>query len=783
MINKLTGSFFAVLLCVTAVFSCDPGVQPPDGPVTPVVLLPGDNSEVPEPPASVPGPSGEIDIAFLPQVNVATDGIVYIAETRDSTLYIGGEFTKLYPQRGHCFPVNAATGNAALDPAVVNKVNGPVYAMVSDNNGGFYIGGEFSKVGGYNRYNIARINADGSVHEWTADTNGAVRAIAVNGSTVYYGGDFTQVKIYDRLHAAASDAVSGVVLPWNPSADGSVRAMAMAQNNDDFPIVYLGGSFETVGGGSHPYFALVYADGSGALASSMLIGPNAPVECMIVANTPYYPQTLIVGGSFTAWNSEPANKLVFLDAEKPVGMRPFSGISGTSVNTAVWDNDMLYIGGKFSQVGTASRNNIAAVGIDGTTVYPWNPDLQFPNDGCVNKILINAESAVFVAGNFSMNSTEGFPSAGIPIQHDHLLKLDKTTGLQTAWSMECNNEVNALGISGSLLFVGGANTTSKSIPRNNIAAINMITGMPTAWNPGADAMVYRILPSKNALFVSGLFQNIGGQERHFLAALDPVTGEAYPWNPSPDDIPMVLTLKGNNLYVGGPFTQIDGLARHCFALFDIQVGHVTELQFRFNQGSYTPCVASIEENDGFIYIGGFFSWVNDIPYMSLLRVNAATGVIDSWNPLVDYCELGVIAKMIFKNNILYTCGTFFSGMEDGDGITNMAGFIPVHLDSGVQEDLIITGAYFMDMELSGNTMFFAMRDFDYNGVLRNKLAAVNLETKTVLDWSPPIGEDDNEDVLDLKICNTVVIISGRFITFNGEKQPGIATWTESTSGR
>src|SRR5262245_31819953 len=78
-------------------------------------------------------------------------------------------------------------------------------------NGRAYVGGSFSQVSSYNgsstvaRGNLAAfdLKTGNLVSTFRADTNGRVRALAVSGSTLYIGGEFTTVNGVARTRLAA----------------------------------------------------------------------------------------------------------------------------------------------------------------------------------------------------------------------------------------------------------------------------------------------------------------------------------------------------------------------------------------------------------------------------------------------------------------------------------------------------------------------------------------------------------------------------------------------------
>ncbi|MCX7046272.1 MAG: hypothetical protein NTX50_12395, partial [Candidatus Sumerlaeota bacterium] len=110
-----------------------------------------------------------------------TNGDVYAIVPVGGLTYIGGDFTYVGPYSGGGVPIDVITADPV---AAFPKVNGSVYACVSDGAGGWYIGGAFTQVGGQTRNNIAHILADGSLGGWNPDANGPVSALAVSGTTV-----------------------------------------------------------------------------------------------------------------------------------------------------------------------------------------------------------------------------------------------------------------------------------------------------------------------------------------------------------------------------------------------------------------------------------------------------------------------------------------------------------------------------------------------------------------------------------------------------------------------
>src|SRR5262245_30235939 len=75
--------------------------------------------------------------------------------------------------------LGAAAAWAQDAPPELPAVQGVVHCIVSDGSGGWYIGGDFERVGGLERHNLAHVLADHGLSLWNPGSDGPVLAIAV----------------------------------------------------------------------------------------------------------------------------------------------------------------------------------------------------------------------------------------------------------------------------------------------------------------------------------------------------------------------------------------------------------------------------------------------------------------------------------------------------------------------------------------------------------------------------------------------------------------------------
>ena len=81
----------------------------------------------------------------------------------------------------------------------------------------------------------------GRFADWPVAVAGEVLAAAVDGDTLYLGGDFTTVNGAARRNLAAVRLSTGTLLPWSPRAFGQVETLAVRNGS-----IYAGGVFTQV---------------------------------------------------------------------------------------------------------------------------------------------------------------------------------------------------------------------------------------------------------------------------------------------------------------------------------------------------------------------------------------------------------------------------------------------------------------------------------------------------------------------------------------------------------
>lgn len=319
-------------------------------------------------------PAGAADVSATPARTVGAKGkLVYdIVVLPSGRTILGGQFSAV----GRLARTNlgAVLANGKADRKFAPRTNGPVHAIAASADGTrLFIGGQFTRVNGEPRQNLAAIDAKTGalVADWQADTTGAVptvTALAVNGDELLVGGRFAGIDGSDKEKLAKLDATTGDLVTWNTWVNGAVLEFGV---DPDGSTLWLGGEFTRIRGTDQPYFGAVDL-ATGQPTAYEPTGNRSRVISLAVSSDGEWVYTT---------NND----------NKTMGFRPSSSpaprwsrrADGNGQALAIWRNS-LYIGGHFGKLtdtGT-KRTFFAAVNRFTGSNKRWNPRARGANRGC-----------------------------------------------------------------------------------------------------------------------------------------------------------------------------------------------------------------------------------------------------------------------------------------------------------------------------------------------------------------------------------------------------------------
>ena len=323
-------------------------------------------------------PAAYAAVTNVPDRTASFNGRVRAVAYHNGVIYVGGAFTAAI-QNGQSIPRNHV---AAIDERTGTvlpwnpNTNGEVWALAVTDSA-TYLGGSFGRVGGAAHANIASVATagTGSVHaQFTASaTSGGVKALTVNGSSVYAGGSFKVADGRSKPFLAAFDSqTGGLRTGFNAVANDTVRALSAANGR-----VYVGGEFTSMNGLRRGRYLAALDPTTGALAT----GWNSPVGYRIMniapTSTHVYAAGDGSGGHLVAASlSGAAQWVVTADG----GFQAVTVLGGT-----------IYAGGHFGNVCSTSRTGDHGVCLDGQvkrqkmaaftvngTMTSWAPQANSP---------------------------------------------------------------------------------------------------------------------------------------------------------------------------------------------------------------------------------------------------------------------------------------------------------------------------------------------------------------------------------------------------------------------
>ena len=471
------------------------------------------------------------------------NGSVYSLKASGTTLYVGGSFDSVAGK--------PRSGIAALDVTCGDvlpwapNANGQVFDIAVD-GAVVYAGGQFTSIGGQPRNNIAALDAStGAATSWDPNAVGGgayVRVLAVSGTTVYAGGFFSQIGGQPRYRLSALNSSTGLATSWNPDPHGAWTGTVIVCLKVNGTSVYAGGSFDFLGG--QPRTNAAAFDLTTGLPTAWNPNASGAVVNGQVQALAMHGSNVIAGGYFTNIGGQPRNRLAELDGSSGLATA-WDPSADNAVLALSVSADTVFAGGVFTHVGSTPqvRNHIAA--IDASTAIPtaWNPNA---NQNVL--ALQNAGGLVYAGGDFT----------SIGGQTRNRIAALNGLGLATTWNPNADGQVATITVSG-FVYVGGSFGLIGALQRHRIAAIDVSTGLATAWNPNVQFSTERVnalTVSGSVVYAGGLYTYIGGQTRANLAALDVATGLATTWKAEANNTVRALTSDAMMVYAGGDFTTV-----------------------------------------------------------------------------------------------------------------------------------------------------------------------------------------------------------------------------------
>jgi hypothetical protein len=606
-------------------------------------------------------------------LRIRVNGAVFAMATDGSSLYVAGLFSAVNPASAPRLAlVDAQSGALALSCDLGSGfLDGSVTAVVTLGNA-IYVAGSFNHYRGAIVGKLAKIDATTCALDTTFTAAGgfglqigeSVTALLSVGTSLYVAGNVSSYRGAPIAGLVKLDPTSGVADPTfqPPASDGVVAALAASDSS-----VYAGGYFTHYGGVASSYVAKLDAK-SGAVDTTFAQAPgaDAPVTTLALLGSALY-----LSGAFQHYAGL-SSGLAKADATSGAVDAAFTQqvANHGDIAAIAASGSSLYIGERFPKSGVPILAKIdATTGITDPTFT-----LSSGFDLGVWALTVTGTS-VYAGGVFT--SYRSLPAYC-------LAKLDAATGaldMTFTQSTGGNGPVRALASTGSIIVAGGELTTYRGQPANNLVKFDLATdavdanfvmqqlnssvtalalsgptlylggyftsygGVNAPWlaklDAASGALDFTFAPQAsfpvNALLLSGTTLYAGGggagTAQAYLAKLNSSTGAADPTfaaAATPDGNVNALAMSGSALYVGGQFQHYGGTPAQNLVKVDPTSG---ALDVTFTQtsgaGGATEWIDAIALAGGSVYAGGNIAHYRGSAIQGLIKVDAATGVLDT----------------------------------------------------------------------------------------------------------------------------------------------------------
>ncbi|WP_170147919.1 DUF5018 domain-containing protein [Marinoscillum furvescens] len=422
------------------------------------------------------------------------------------------------------------------------------------------------------------------------------------------------------------------------------------------------------------------------------------------------------------------------------------------INAAISDGSGgFFIGGAFTEVGGVTRTSFAHINSSGTVT---NLALN-TTGGYINTLVLDG-TVLYLGGSFSSIGGESLR---------YLAAYDLSTESFVNWTPVLNSTVNAMAVSGSTLYVGGGFSTVDEEARSNIAAYNTTTYELTTWAPDVNSTVRAIATDGTEVFLAGHFNTINGVSTGTVASVyasDGTTNTNWSFNQS--SVITALLVDGGTLYVGGGFSSISGVNRRGLASFDI-----TNATINTWDPTVLGTVRDLAISGSTIYAAGGVTSVGGEPQKSVAAINTSTGALEAWNPGAagSAYAVAVSGTDVFVGGELSAIG--------GEARTSLAAIDMTNGDILAWNPSIDKDGFITKLLKEGSSIFIGGYFDEINGVSKPNLGLVTT-TGTLSSWSP----NPNNGVEDLLIDGSNLYASGAFTTIGGISHSYIAAFNKST---
>jgi hypothetical protein len=369
---------------------------------------------------------------------------------------------------------------------------------------------------------------------------------------------------------------------------------------------------------------------------------------------------------------------------------------------------------------------------------------------------------------------------------------------------QTNNTVEALVVSGGLVYAGGAFTQvrppgsaagTNQTARTYLAAFNSSTGaLITSFNVTLNGAIYdlAVSPDGSTLYLAGNFTTVNGTTRQRLAAINLPGGTLRTgFTANANHTVTAVTATASTLYASGDFTTIRGVTKGKMASLDagtgaVNTGFTADLDARANTLLVAPDASRL-------LIGGNFSSVNGAAPSGIASVDPATGAVQPWAanntfPINSVCT-GRVTDIVAQGNTAYVTaegdppgcyeGIYAATISDGTILWNST-CLGASQGLAILNNIIYKASHQHDCAFnSGGSKGGFVGGTSRDTFIWMRLVGQNLADGSFVHWSPNTNSSTGADPVGPHVIATdgsQLFVGGDFSTVDNQAQQGLARY-------
>ena len=491
-----------------------------------------------------------------------TDARVEGMAVLGDTVFVAGRFDYVGPPTGQLAVLDKTTGEAdIMQPrfSALGLTSRGITVILPDGTGGYFVGGDFYAVSEQPQRNLAHVLPDGTLDPnfrpdpTTAEGFGVVTSLALDGDTLYVGGQFETVAEQPRQNLAALDAATGALLPLQATFGSLPFPNAFVPSVQGVlahaGVLYVSGNFVSADGEPRDGIAALQVSTGELLPwrPTLTVGPPSPNPS--AGQLMLGDETLYFDGAFDAVGAQPRSGIAEVtladpttgDGGDPTSWRPAQPIGPfVRVGGYLWGRAPGGGLGRLSRT-TGSFQAFSSAGTTSVRSLAYDPTGGPSGQGM---LYVGAQR----------------PTSGSSDRYPVVVGFDPATGRPTGVEVRGASEDDVVaslavepGPSGRLFVGGDFVTFGAGIERRNgLAAFDLATGLPTDFGTGDFPFTEDLALSPDGRFLYGYSNTVGGLRLTEFDLASGATREFIPRGQRPEPKAMTALVRG-----AGPLSALN----------------------------------------------------------------------------------------------------------------------------------------------------------------------------------------------------------------------------------